>query len=41
MAAMNELLIELLSLDRDAIALRTERKIVMKRAWRAMLREDE
>lgn len=38
-AAMNELLVELLALDRDAIALRTRRKIAMKRAWHAMLRE--
>jgi hypothetical protein len=38
-AAMNELLIELLGLDRDAIALRMERKIAMKRVWHAMLRE--
>jgi hypothetical protein len=39
--AMNELTIERLGLDRKFIEARRQRKIAMKRAWHAMLREDD
>jgi hypothetical protein len=39
-AATSELLIEMLDLDRPSIELRKQRKIAMKKAWFAMLRED-